>query len=309
MKDKKKVLLADIALIIAAIFWGGGFIATDIASEFFTPYTIMSVRFTVAAIVIFLLFSRVIKRCGKKEMLYGGILGGMLFLAHPIQIIALGYTTPSKQAFLIASYATMVPFLCWILFKQRPKIKTFIAGILVFIGIGIISLDGAFQIQFGDALSLVFAVAYAFIVIYTGIFAGKCNPLGMTLYSFLTTAVLSIIMAVIFEEPPSQVPMEGIYALAYLAFGNTAVAYTLQNIAQKYTSSTHASILISTESIFAFVFGVFLFGDPFTIKVLIGGLVVFTAVLISELKLKEDKEVHEEIEPPKVIELEEDNNI
>lgn len=296
MNDKKRVFLADCALVLAAVCWGGGFIAGDIAVQYFSPFYILAIRFLSAALIMFIFFGRVIRRCGKAEIKSGLILGTLFFFVMPLQVIALIYTTPSKQAFLLAGYAAMVPFISWIVLGKRPKINSFIAGILVMIGIGLISLNGSLSIQLGDGLSLSFSVFYAIFVVLTGIFAGKCNPLGMSFFSYLTTGLLSLIVALVFEERPTTFPTAGVMSLAYLAFINTAVAYTLQNVAQKYTSDTHTAILLSTESLFAFIFGVFFYGDPFTPRILIGGLIVFSAVIISDLKWKNHPITNEAIE-------------
>lgn len=286
MTDKKKMLLADAALILSAVCWGGGFIAGDIAVDCFTPFVIMTVRFIAAALVIFLIFHRNVRRSGKAELKAGAIIGTLLFFAQPLQVIALRYTTPSKQAFLVASYAAFVPFVSWLVLRKRPKAKSFFAGFLTLVGIGMISLSGTLIIQLGDGLSLGFALLYSFVIVVTGICVTKCDPLAMSFFSFLTTGLLSLVVALLFEEMPTVIPTRGLWALAYLAVVTTGVAYTLQNVAQRFTTDTHVAVLISTESLFGFVFGVFLFGDPFTYKVLIGGLIVFAAVLVSELNFK-----------------------
>lgn len=286
MNDKKKVFLADCALFLAAICWGGGFIAGDIAVNYFSTFYILTIRFLAAALVTFLFFSRTIRRSTKAEIKYGLILGIFFFLAMPLQVIALKYTTPSKQAFLLAGYAAMVPFFSWIILKKRPETRAFFAGTLVLIGIGLISLNGSLSIELGDGLSLGFSVAYAIFVVLTGIFAGKCNPIGMSFFSYLATGVFSLIAALLFGDFPPSFPMRGVLALAYLATVSTAVAFTLQNVAQKFTSDAHAAILLSLESLFGFIFGVFLYGDPFTLRTLIGGLIVFSAVIITEINWK-----------------------
>ncbi len=164
--------------------------------------------------------------------------------------------------------------------------KSFFAGILVMIGIGLISLNGSLTMELGDSLSLGFALSYAIFVVMTGIFAVKCNPIGMSFFSYLGTGVLAIIAALLFEDIPTAFPKSGLLSLVYLATISTAVAFTLQNVAQKYTSDTHTAILLSTESLFAFIFGVFFYGDPYTTRILIGGIVVFSAIILSEVKFK-----------------------
>ena len=45
MGEKKKMLLADFALLLAATFWGMGFVAGDMAAKAFPTFWIMTVRF------------------------------------------------------------------------------------------------------------------------------------------------------------------------------------------------------------------------------------------------------------------------
>ena len=281
MEDKKKMLLADMALLLAAACWGGGFVAGDIAAEKFSPFFIMAVRFTGAALFMGLLFRRHVKSSTKEDWKAGLILGSLLFVAQPIQIIALKYTSPSKQAFLITTYVIIVPFISWLVLRKRPGIKAFVAGVLALVGIGLISLSGSLGIELGDGLTLLFSLLYSFVIVMTGILAKRVNPLAMSFFQYLTTGVLSIGTTLLFEERATVFPAAGVGALVYLMTINTVVAYTLQNVAQRYTSDTHSAVLISTESVIGYFCGVMLYGDPFTPKVLMGGLIVFSAVLLS----------------------------
>ena len=92
MGEKKKMLLADFALLLAATFWGMGFVAGDMAAKAFPTFWIMTVRFLGAAVWMGLLFRRAVKSSTKEDIKAGMILGGLLFLAQPLQIIALRYT-------------------------------------------------------------------------------------------------------------------------------------------------------------------------------------------------------------------------
>lgn len=281
MENKKKMLLADLALLLAAACWGGGFVAGDIAAENFSPFFIMAVRFTGAALFMGLLFRRHVKSSTKEDWRAGLILGSLLFVAQPVQIIALKYTTPSKQAFLITTYVIIVPFVSWLVLRKRPGIKAFVAGVLALVGIGLISLSGSLGIELGDGLTLLFSLLYSFLIVVTGILAKRVNPLAMSFFQYLTTGILSIGTTLLFEERATVFPAAGIGALVYLMTINTVVAYTLQNVAQRYTSDTHSAVLISTESVIGYFCGVVLYGDPFTPKVLMGGMIVFSAVLLS----------------------------
>ncbi len=286
MDEKRKTVLADLALFLAASFWGMGFVAGDITANLFPTFWIITVRFLGAALWMGLLFHRAVWQSTREDRRAGALLGGLLFFAQPLQIIALRYITPSKQAFLVTTYVVLVPFVSWLVLRKRPKNKAFAAGVLALLGIGLISLDGSLRPEWGDLLSLLFALIYSFLIVITGIFAKKVNPFAMSFYQYLTAGLISLAATLLWEETPAAYPLVGVGALAYLMIFNTVAAYTLQNIAQRYTSDTHSSVLLSMESVIGYFCSVVLYGDPFTGRVLLGGLIVVSAVLLSVLNGK-----------------------
>lgn len=50
-------------------------------------------------------------------------------------------------------------------------------------GIGLISLSGSLRVELGDALSLLFALVYSFLIVATGICAEEGEPSGNVLLS------------------------------------------------------------------------------------------------------------------------------
>ena len=72
--------------------------------------------------------------------------------------------------------------------------------------------------------------------------------------------------------------------LLYLAIFATAVALLLQSIGQKRTKPTEASIIMGSEAVFAIIFSVIFYKEVVTIKLFIGFLLIFIAVITSETK-------------------------
>ena len=161
MDEKKKMLLADFALLLAATFWGMGFVAGDMAAKAFPTFWIMAVRFLGAAFWMGLLFRRAVKSSMKEDIKAGMILGGLLFLAQPLQIIALRYTTPSKQAFLVTTYVVIVPFISWLVLRKRPQNKG----------------NGAFRnwADFSERLPACGIGGCTFAAVCTGVFVSDCG--------------------------------------------------------------------------------------------------------------------------------------
>jgi drug/metabolite transporter (DMT)-like permease len=63
----------------------------------------------------------------------------------------------------------------------------------------------------------------------------------------------------------------------------TGLAFTLQVIGQRYTTAPQAAIFLSTESLFAALFGAIILGEKIPALGYAGGLLIFMAILLAEL--------------------------
>ncbi|MCG6522793.1 DMT family transporter, partial [Vibrio parahaemolyticus] len=159
-KNKKegallKKYFGEIGLIFIAIIWGSGFVATQFALDGgLTPLQIITLRFFLAAIIMNLLFFKQIRaNMGTPPPPPPPPLGIFLFLAFTVQTIGLMYTTPSKNAFITAANVVIVPFIGFILYRRKLDKIGIISSLVALIGIGILSLEADFSINFGDFLT------------------------------------------------------------------------------------------------------------------------------------------------------------
>ena len=110
------------------------------------------------------------------------------------------------------------------------------------------------------------------------------DPVLLTIIQFAYTAIFSWIVTFIFEDMPQSFDSTTVVSLLYLSVFATAVALLLQTIGQKYTKPTQASIIMSLEAVFAIIFSVIFYKEKVTIKLFIGFLLIFVAVITSETK-------------------------
>lgn len=287
MTNKKRTWLADFALLIVAFIWGGGFIAADIALHTLNPFQLLGLRFLPPGIILCIIFYKKLKQASGNDIFSGFILGLFLFAGMTLQTIGLKYTTPGKQAFLVATYTVMVPFVSWVIMKKRPSIQSILCGLLTLFGVALLSLNEQLKLGIGDILSLFFALVFAMQIVLTGKFARSISPFVLTPIQLLTAGGLSSIGSLIIKTEPIVFNTDLILSLGYLILLNTALAFLLQNIAQKHTSDTHASIIISLESIFGSLLAILLLGETFTTKMILGGLLIFTSVILSKVSFKD----------------------
>lgn len=279
-----KKTLGIIGLIIVTIIWGGGFVASDIALNEFSPFEIMSLRFLIASVLMGAFTLKNLKSIRKEEFMYGSLLGVTLFAGFALQTIGLKYTTPSNNAFLTATNVVMVPLISYIIGKKRLKKADIIGSFTALIGVGVLSLQSDFSIGIGDLFTLFCALGFAFQIYLTGIFGKKIRPSILNFLQMFTAFYLSLIGFLFSPKLNLSLSKQGISAIIYLGVVSTALCYFLQTAAQKYVDETKSAIILSMEAVFGTFFSIIILGERLSLKMIIGGLMILSAVLISELQ-------------------------
>ncbi|MHC1747142.1 MAG: DMT family transporter [Cellulosilyticaceae bacterium] len=278
---------ADIILIMIALIWGSGFIFSQMALDAnLSPFVIMTIRFTIAALLLGMTCFKKIKQFSAYELKAGLITGFFLYISFAFQTIGLQYTTPSSNAFLTATNVVIVPLIYWLFYKKSPGKPLILGSILAIIGIGLLTIKKDFSIGIGDSLSLVCAFLFAAHVVCIGHFSQKVGVEKLSFLQMGVAAILSCCSMGILEQQQLleiQFTTKGIMAVVYLGIMSTCVAFFLQTYAQKYTSPVKTSIFLSMEALFATVFSVLLGYENFSVKMILGGLCVFSAAIVAEI--------------------------
>ena len=285
MEKQTKINTASkTALFGASIIWGSSFLVVKSTMDSMQPHTLLAIRFTIGSILLCLIFHKRLKKLNKDYLISGGIIGVFLFIAYSIQTIGITDTTPGKNAFLTAVYCVIVPYLYWIVDKNRPDKYNIIAAVLCLSGIGLVSINSDFRIQFGDAFSLISGFFYAAHMVSISKLSKDRDPVLLTIVQFSYTAIISWVVTLLFEDIPKSFSANAIAELLYLAVFATAIALLLQNIGQKYTKPAPAAIILSLEAVFGVIFSVIFFKEEITLKLFFGFLLIFIAIITSETK-------------------------
>lgn len=284
--------IGKIGLVIVAIIWGTGFVVTALALENYTPYQILAIRFTVAFVVLLLVNLKKLHLLSLKTLGRGSLLGTVLFLAYAFQTIGLQYTTASKNAFLTAVNVIIVPFLSYLILKNKLPLKNFVGSFVTLIGIGLLSLTGTMGgFNLGDGLTLICAVFFALQIFVTDLFVAEEETWALMLLQMGAAALLSWLTLFISGETSINYQPVNLLPVFYLGLASTLLAYFLQTVSQKYTTSSEAAIILSTEAFFGMLGSVILLGEKVSMNMLMGGLFIFIGVLIVELDFGRSKKI------------------
>ncbi len=286
-----KNLKGDLGLLVTAIIWGIGFVATEIALGALTPFDILAVRFAVGALVLFLIFHKHLKNLAVATMKRGVALGALLYVSFLLQTVGLLYTTPANNAFLTAVNVIIVPFIGVLLYKRKIDRFGVIGAVLACVGVALISLTSALTVSFGDALTLLCAVGFAFQIFYTAEFLKKGDdPIALAILQLAACAVLAAVVCFIthlvgFDATKGESSLtDALLATLFLGVLSTGGAYLLQTVSQKFTTETRAAVILCTESVFGALFSAFILSQYLSPRTIVGCAIVLLAVIVSEIR-------------------------
>ena len=294
-----KKMQSNILLLLTAIIWGSAFVAQKSGMDYVEPFTFNGIRTFIGGLVlipvIFFMekknppeeISREEKTKKNKELLIGGICCGLaLFAASSLQQFGLSYTTAGKAGFITTLYVVFVPIISVLLRKKvRPIMWLCVA--MGAVGLYLLCMtDASFRLTFGDTLVLLCAVAFAVHILTVDHFSPKMDGIKLSCIQFLTVGIVSMVCMFIFEHPDIHAILDCAVPILYAGMLSCGLGYTFQVVAQKHAEPTVASLLMSLESVFAVVFGALLLHETMSMRELSGCLIIFIAVIISQLPEK-----------------------
>ncbi len=282
----------QLLLVTATLIWGSSFLVMKQAVSALPVFTLLALRFTIAAALLGLVFWKKWKLLTKKALAQGALIGTLIFLAYVLQTYGLSGlgswegTTPGKNAFLTAVYCVLVPFFAWMFFQKRPDRYNVSAALLCLFGIGLVSLNARFTVVGGDILTLLGGIAFALHIVAVSHFCEKSDVILLTILQFVFMAAESWLGVLLTRQWPVALPTGGDFLrLIYLAVAASALAMLFQNVGEAHTPPATAAVLLSMEAPFGVLFSV-LFGDERPTAAMYAGFaLIFCAVLLSETKL------------------------
>ena len=280
MKARKP--LAEIALLVVCAFWGTTFLMVKNALPAISPLLFLALRFALATAVLLVVYRRKLVR---QAILPGAFTGLFLFGGYAFQTIGLQTTTASKSAFLTSFSVPMVPFVSWLVYRNRPRTLDIVGVVIASAGMLLLTVPHRIvEISRGDWLSVFCAVSFAAQIVVLSHFAkhGGFETLAITQMATVTLLALATFWWV--EIPWFQPTSSAVFAILFTGLFATALAFSLQAWGQQYTSVTRAAVIYSLEPVFAWLAGFLTIRETLTPRGTLGAVLIICGILVAELK-------------------------
>jgi drug/metabolite transporter (DMT)-like permease len=281
MHERRTALLATLALLAITACWGSTFFLIKDLLDRVPVLDFLAVRFALATVTLLLVFPRALRRVSAEARRQAVVLGLLYGLAQILQTEGLAHTPASVSGFITGMYVICTPLLAAPLLHQRIGPATWGAVLLAVAGLAVLTLSGL-SLGYGEALTLVAAVLYALHIVGLGAWSTAAEAMGMTIIQLMVITVICVVVTapdgIVLPATPADWA-----SVLYMAVFAAGLALAGQTWAQAHLPPTRTAIIMSMEPVFAAFFAVLLGGEDLTLRMLVGGAMVFSAMLIVEV--------------------------
>lgn len=279
----KKPMLAKMALFLTAMLWGSTFTVGKLAAEVFSAAFIIALRFLVASVALLFAALPLRRQLDRATWIAGFWMGLTQFISYILQVGGLAMdTSPGKSAFLCTTYSVLVPFLYWLVTKERPRLRHVACVFICMAGVGILSLTGGWGMSTGDVLTVLSGIPCAMNIVISAIACRKRNVLLLTAVGLWVVTVFAWIFVFAGKGLPTRFPPDAVGGVVYLGLIATALCLYMQGFGLKYAEPAIGGMLLSLESVFGVIFSVLIYHEQVTARMLLGCAVIFAAILLSQ---------------------------
>ena len=278
-------------LLAASFFWGTTFVAQVLGMEGLGPYTYAAFRFALGTLFMGALwFAYRGKRADERRagtfrsgFLPGIPVGVAMFIGVTLQQVALLYTTAGKTAFITTLYIVLVP-LAAVLLGQRVRVAQWGGALLAFIGVYFLSAYGELTINTGDLLVFICSFFWMAQILLIDRYASTVDAIELCFMEMIVCTVGNAALAAVYETFLWSDVVRAAIPILYAGILSCGVAYTCQILGQAYVEPMQASILLSTEAVFAAVSGWIVLGETMSGVQIMGCALLLGGALMAQIR-------------------------
>jgi len=267
-------------LALTTFFWGGSFLFTKIGVVTIPPQIFVLSRFSLAALIMLVVFARRLPRLNAGTLYRGTIVGIALGLTNLTFVFGVQGTSISRAGVLNNLFILFIPVITKIIWRDRIG-RVNIAGItLAVAGIALLATGGGSGFNRGDIFSTFCAFLIACHIISVSKVLKDDDVFLITLVQFATVSLIAGAATLLLPLPAFTVTPPAVLSIVYCAVLPTVFCFTIQNIYQRYVTPTRAGLIYTLDPVWSLIAGFFVLGERLNSREWLGCGIIFLAALL-----------------------------
>lgn len=271
---------AEILLAAVIIARSTSLLFAKVGLESMGVLNLLGVRFCLAFLVLALLFWKRLLKLSRRDLLCGTLLGAAFFAVMVAEMFALKHSDASTTAFLENTAIVIVPILEALMLRKAPKKKVLLCAAITLVGVAFLTLGGSVALGVGHLLGMLTALLYAASIILTGRLSQQGDALMLGVLQVGSMGVFSLIGSFLLETPRLPMNTTEWGVILALALVCSCFGFTLQPMAQKYTSTARAAQFCALNPLAVMVLGVLFMQEGLSLSGVIGAALILLGILL-----------------------------
>lgn len=274
-------------ILLQSLLYGFGDPISKFAFDVMPVYSLLVLRYSMALVVLLLLFGKRIwkglKQCSVKDWILPTL---CMSGAYVVNNIALDLTAATSVAFLRSLAMVMTPLLALAAYRRTYRWQHIPIQCLVVVGLYLLcGLGGLSGFGLGEVLSLLSALLLAGSLVFGEHALERVDPITLSTLQVAASVLMAAICAPIFNGGLHlELTTPTIWAIiTYMAIGCTLAGYLLQNAALTTLSSRTAALLQCACPVLTAVFSRFVLGERLSVAGVIGAVIILICVVAETL--------------------------
>ena len=236
-----KTRQAELLLISVIIARSVSFLFSKVALTGMTPENLLGVRFSLAFLILLVLFARKMRQLTLPELRGGFLIGACYCFVMFFEMLGLRLTNASTTSLIENTAIIIVPVLEILLYKKKADVRLLLCILLTFGGVVLLSGSGGFRIGAGIFFCLLSAFGYAAAIMVTEKCSHLGDPVRIGIVQNGTMGAFFLLVSLCtasFRIPSGRTEWTMILCLALLC---SVYGFTFQPLAQRYLSASRAA--------------------------------------------------------------------
>lgn len=274
-------------ILLQSLLYGFGDPISKFAFDVMPVYSLLVLRYSMALVVLLLLFGKRIwkglKQCSVKDWILPTL---CMSGAYVVNNIALDLTAATSVAFLRSLATVMTPLLALVVYRRTYRWQHIPIQCLVVVGLYLLcGLGGLSGFGLGEVLSLLSALLLAGSLVFGEHALERVDPITLSTLQVAASVLMAAICAPIFNGGLHlELTTPTIWAIiTYMAIGCTLAGYLLQNAALTTLSSRTAALLQCACPVLTAVFSRFVLDERLSVAGVMGAVIILICVVAETL--------------------------
>lgn len=267
-------------LILTTIFWGGSFLFTKIGLRQIAPQLFVFLRFTMAALIMMIVFAGRLKAMDRAIVRRGVVVGFALGVTNLSFVFGVQGTSISRAGVLNNLFVLFIPLITKLVWKDRIGRTNMIGIVMAAVGIWLLATGGGSGFSRGDLLSTVCAFFIACHIITVSKVLKDDDVYLVSMVQFATVACMAGAAVLALPTPFALPTSQAVLPVIYCAIFPTIVCFTLQNNFQRYVTPTTAGLIYTLDPVWSLLAGFLVLGERLDQREWLGCGLIFMAVII-----------------------------